>query len=140
MPENPLYYITLGMMAGSLFFRTGIMNNELLFKAPAVLYPFLSLLFLHAFRQGGTKYRTLLILYLACTALPSLQCMMEKAGTFSTRASTMQEHQLTAHGGMLDRRKDPVCRQFVKKDGHPSFLAIQNRNKTTITATIINPA
>ena len=20
---------------------------------------------------------------------------------------------------MLDRRKDPVCRQFVKKDGHP---------------------
>lgn len=31
-------------------------------------YPFLSLLFLHAFRQGGTKYRTLLILYLACTA------------------------------------------------------------------------
>ena len=117
--RNPLYYITLGIMAGSLFFRTGIMNNELLFKAPAVLYPFLSLLFLHAFRQGGTKYRTLLILYLACTALPSLQCMMEKAGTFSTRASTMQEHQLTAHGGMLDRRKDPVCRQFVKKDGHP---------------------
>ena len=106
-------------MAGSLFFRTGIMNNELLFKAPAVLYPFLSLLFLHAFRQGGTKYRTLLILYLACTALPSLQCMMEKAGTFSTRARTMQEHQLTAHGGMLDRRKDPVCRQFVKKDDHP---------------------
>ena len=39
------------------------------------LYPFLSLLFLHAFRQGGTKYRTLLILYLACTALPSLQCL-----------------------------------------------------------------
>lgn len=29
-------------MAGSLFFRTGIMNNELLFKAPAVLYPLLS--------------------------------------------------------------------------------------------------
>lgn len=95
------------------------MNNELLFKAPAVLYPFLSLLFLHAFRQGGTKYRTLLILYLAFTALPSLQCMMEKAGTFSTRASIMQEHRKTADGGMLDRPESPICRQFVKKDGHP---------------------
>ena len=73
MPENPLYYITLGMMAGSLFFRTGIMNNELLFKAPAVLYPFLSLLFLRALRRGrDVKYRALLILYLVFP--PSRTC------------------------------------------------------------------
>lgn len=117
--RNPLYYITLGMMAGSLFFRTGIMNNELLFKAPAVLYPFLSLLFLHAFRQEGAKYRTLLLLYLAWAAIPSLQCMLEKAGTFSTQASAMQEHRQAAHGGALDHLKEPVCRQFVKKDGRP---------------------
>lgn len=70
--KNPLYYITLGMMAGSLFFRTGIMNNELLFKAPAVLYPFLSLLFLRALRRGGVKYRTLLVLYLVFP--PSRTC------------------------------------------------------------------
>lgn len=66
------------MMAGSLFFRTGIMNNELLFKAPAVLYPFLSLLFLRALRRGDVKYRALLILYLVFSALPNLQCIMEK--------------------------------------------------------------
>lgn len=54
------------------------MNNELLFKAPAVLYPFLSLLFLRALRRGGVKYRTLLVLYLVFSALPNLQCIMEK--------------------------------------------------------------
>lgn len=140
--RNPLYYITLGMMAGSLFFRTGIMNNELLFKAPAVLYPFLSLLFLHAFRQGGTKYRTLLILYLACTALPSLQCMMEKAGTFSTRASTMQEHQLTAHGGMLDPPgKTPSAANSSKRTAIPSPPGCSRPEQGhNVTAAGINPA
>lgn len=115
----PWYYITLGMMACSLFLRTGIMNNELLFKAPAVLYPFLSLLFLHAFRKGGLRFRTVLVLYLAWTALPSLACMAEKAGTFSTQAAIMREHR-QAHGdGTLDHPEEPTCRQFRKKDGHP---------------------
>lgn len=117
--KQPLYYITLGMTAGSLFFRTGIMNNELLFKAPAALYPFLSLLFLHAFRRGSPPFRALLIFYLAWTALPSLQCVLEKAGTFSTRASAMQEHRRPPDVGTFHRPKEPVCRQFVKKDGHP---------------------
>lgn len=116
--KNPLYYITLGMMAGSLFFRTGIMNNELLFKAPAILYPFLSLLFLQALRRGGMKYRALLILYLVFSALPNLQCTMEKAGTFSTRADIRQKHWQTA-GGMPDCPETPIRRQFMKKDGHP---------------------
>lgn len=116
--KNPLYYITLGMMAGSLFFRTGIMNNELLFKAPAVLYPFLSLLFLRALRRGGVKYRTLLILYLVFSALPNLQCIMEKAGTFSTRASIMRKHWQTA-SGTPDCPDTLIRRQFMKKDGHP---------------------
>ncbi len=116
--KNPLYYITLGMMAGSLFFRTGIMNNELLFKAPAVLYPFLSLLFLRALRRGGVKYRTLLILYLVFSALPNLQCIMEKAGTFSTRASIMRKHWQTANG-TPDCPDTLIRRQFMKKDGHP---------------------
>lgn len=116
--ENPLYYITLGMMAGSLFFRTGIMNNELLFKAPAVLYPFLSLLFLRALRRGGVKYRTLLVLYLVFSALPNLQCIMEKAGTFSTRASIMRKHWQTANG-TPDCPDTLIRRQFMKKDGHP---------------------
>lgn len=48
------------------------MNNELLFKAPAVLYPFLSLLFLRALRRGDVKYRALLILYLVFP--PSRTC------------------------------------------------------------------
>lgn len=116
--KNPLYYITLGMMAGSLFFRTGIMNNELLFKAPAVLYPFLSLLFLRALRRGGVKYRTLLVLYLVFSALPNLQCIMEKAGTFSTRASIMRKHWQTANG-TPDCPDTLIRRQFMKKDGHP---------------------
>lgn len=116
--KNPLYGITLGMMAGSLFFRTGIMNNELLFKAPAALYPFLSLLFLRAFRQGGAKYRILLALYLSCTALPSLQCITEKAATFSTCPCLMREHRQT-DGGAFERPGSPIRRQFMKKDGHP---------------------
>ena len=116
--KNPLYYITLGMMAGSLFFRTGIMNNELLFKAPAVLYPFLSLLFLRALRRGDVKYRALLILYLVFSALPNLQCIMEKAETFSTRASIMRKHWQTA-GGTPDCPGTLIRRQFMKKDGHP---------------------
>nr|WP_270588865.1 hypothetical protein [Akkermansia muciniphila] len=106
------------MMAGSLFFRTGIMNNELLFKAPAVLYPFLSLLFLRALRRGGVKYRTLLVLYLVFSALPNLQCIMEKAGTFSTRASIMRKHWQTANG-TPDCPDTLIRRQFMKKDGHP---------------------
>lgn len=117
--KRPWYYITLGMMACSLFFRTGIMNNELLFKAPAVLYPFLSLLFFDAFRQGGMRFRAILILYLAWTAIPSLKCMMEKAGTFSTRAGIMQEHRQIDEDGTLDRPEKPTCRQFMKKDGYP---------------------
>lgn len=115
----PWYYITLGMMACSLFFRTGIMNNELLFKAPAALYPFLSLLFLHAFRKGSLRFRTVLVLYLAWTALPSLACVAEKAGTFSIRTAIMQEHRQDQEGGMLDHPGEPTCRQFRKKDGHP---------------------
>lgn len=117
--KNPLYGITLGMMAGSLFFRTGIMNNELLFKAPAALYPFLSLLFLRAFRQGGAKYRIFLTLYLSCTALPSLQCITEKAGTFSTRPCLMQAHRQTDGGSTFEHPKKPIRRQFMKKNGHP---------------------
>ena len=115
----PWYYITLGMMACSLFFRTGIMNNELLFKAPAVLYPFLSLLFLHAFRKGGLRFRTILVLYLAWTALPSLTCVAEKAGTFSTRAAIMREHRQAHEDGALNHPEEPTCRQFRKKNGHP---------------------
>ncbi len=106
------------MMAGSLFFRTGIMNNELLFKAPAVLYPFLSLLFLRALRRGSVKYRTLLILYLGFSALPNLQCAMEKAGTFSTRPDLMQKHWQTS-GDMPGYPETLIRRQFMKKDGHP---------------------
>lgn len=117
--KQPLYYITLGMMAGSLFFRTGIMNNELLFKAPAVFYPFLSLLFLAAFRRGSPKFRALLVLYLAWTAIPSLQCIWEKACTFSTQASIMQEHRQAPPEGMLDGMEELTRRQFVKKHGHP---------------------
>lgn len=94
------------------------MNNELLFKAPAVLYPFLSLLFLRALRRGGVKYRTLLILYLVFSALPNLQCIMEKAGTFSTRASIMRKHWQTA-SGTPDCPDTLIRRQFMKKDGHP---------------------
>lgn len=116
--REPWYYITLGMMACSLFFRTGIMNNELLFKAPAVLYPFLSLLFLHAFRKGGLRFRAVLVLYLAWTALPSLACVAEKAATFSTQAAIMQEHR-QARDGAFDRPEEPTCRQFTKKDGYP---------------------
>ena len=77
------------------------MNNELLFKAPAVLYPFLSLLFLRALRREAeipdppdslSRF----------SALPNLQYIMEKAGTFSTgRAScgnigNGRRHALTA--------------------------------------------
>lgn len=116
--KNPLYYITLGMMAGSLFFRTGIMNNELLFKAPAVLYPFLSLLFLRALRRGDVKYRALLILYLVFSALPNLQCIMEKAETFSTRASIMRKHWQTA-GGTPDCPGTLIRRQFMKRTAIP---------------------
>ena len=117
--KNPLYYITLSMMGGSLFFRTGIMNNELLFKAPSVLYPFLSLLFLQAFRQGGLKYRLLLILYLGFSALPSLQCIMEKAGTFSTRANIMQKHWQTTDEDTPVCPETSIRRQFMKQDGYP---------------------
>ncbi len=117
--KQPWYYITLGMMACSLFFRTGIMNNELLFKAPAVLYPFLSLLFLQAFRQGNLRFRAVLLLYLAWAAIPSLACVAEKAGTFSTQADKMREHRQAHDGATFGRPEEPACRQFTKKDGHP---------------------
>lgn len=47
---------------------------------------------------GDVKYRALLILYLVFSALPNLQCIMEKAETFSTRASIMRKHWQTAGG------------------------------------------
>lgn len=117
--KNPLYYITLGGMACCLFFRTGIMNNELLFKAPAVFYPFLSLLFLRAFRHSGAPFRAILFLYLAWTAIPSLACMGEKLGTFTTNAGTMRQHRQERYGGTLYHPEEPSYRQFIKKDGHP---------------------
>ena len=115
----PLYYITLGGMACGLFFRTGMMNNELLFKAPAVLYPFLAFLFLHAFRTGGTRSRILLAVYVALTAIPSVICVTEKLGTFSTDGALMRTHRQESYGGTLYHPEQPLYRQFIKKDGHP---------------------
>ena len=115
----PLYYITLGGMACGLFFRTGMMNNELLFKAPAVLYPFLAFLFLYAFRTGGTRFRILLAVYVALTAIPSMACMAEKLGTFSTDGALMRTHREESYGGTLYHPEQPLYRQFIKKDGHP---------------------
>lgn len=117
--RNPLYYITLGGMASCLFFRTGIMNNELLFKAPAVFYPFLALLFLETFRNSGSRLRIILLLYLAWTAIPSLACTGEKLGTFSASHGIMREHRQERYGGTLYHPKEPAYRQFIKKDGHP---------------------
>ncbi len=67
---------------------------------------------------GDVKYRALLILYLVFSALPNLQCIMEKAETFSTRASIMRKHWQTA-GGTPDCPGTLIRRQFMKKDGHP---------------------
>lgn len=114
--KNPLYYITLGGMTCCLFFRTGIMNNELLFKAPAVFYPFLSLLFLEAFRHSGARFRMALFLYLAWTAIPSAACMGGKLGTFSANGGIMRQER---DDGTLYHPEEPTYRQFIKKDGHP---------------------
>lgn len=115
----PLYYVTLGMLAFCLFFRTGIMNNELLFKAPAVLYPFLAFLFLHAFRHGGMRLRALLAVYLAITALPALTCIGGKMETFSTGDAPRRQNRQEGWQGTLDHPEEPFYRQFIKKDGHP---------------------
>lgn len=117
--RNPLYYMTLGGMACCLFFRTGIMNNELLFKAPVVLLPFLALLFLHAFRNGGMRLRVLLAVYLAITALPALACIRGKMETFSTGNTPMRQNRQERWQGTLDHPEEPFYRQFIKKDGHP---------------------
>lgn len=115
----PLYYITLGGMACCFFFRMGVMNNELLFKAPAVLYPSLAFLFLHAFRTGSTRSRIFLAVYVTFTAIPSMICVAEKLGTFSTDSALMQAHRQENYGGTLYHPEQPFHRQFIKKDGHP---------------------
>ncbi|WP_417000939.1 hypothetical protein, partial [Akkermansia sp.] len=115
----PLYYITLGGMACCFFFRMGVMNNELLFKAPAVLYPSLAFLFLHAFRTGSTRSHIFLAVYVTFTAIPSMICVAEKLGTFSTDSALMQAHRQENYGGTLYHPEQPFHRQFIKKDGHP---------------------
>lgn len=67
--------------------------------------------------------------------------MMEKAGTFSTRASTMQEHQLTAHGGMLTAGKTPSAANSSKRTTIPSPPGCSRPEQGhNVTAAGINPA
>lgn len=115
----PLYYITLAGMACCLFFRTGIMNNELLFKSPAVFYPFLAFLFLHAFRQGRPPYRILLATFILTAAIPSVLAVAEKLQHFSTDPAVMQSHRRESYGGSLYHPEHPTYRQFIKQEGHP---------------------
>lgn len=128
--KNPLYGITLALMASCLFFRTGIMNNELLFKAPAVLYPFLALLFIHALREGTAPYRALLMVYLLCSSLPSLMCIIEQTATFSSQPVSMHQNRQPADQTIFSNSPTPVSRQFMKKaDCHlPSWL-FNNKTK-----------
>ena len=84
-----------------------------------MLYPFLAFLFLYAFRTGGTRFRILLAVYVALTAIPSMACMAEKLGTFSTDGALMRTHREESYGGTLYHPEQPLYRQFIKKDGHP---------------------
>ena len=91
-----------------------MMNNELLFKAPAVLY-LPRLLLPVRFRTGGTRSRILLAVYVALTAIPSVICVTEKLRTFSTDVALMRTHRQESYGGTLYHPEQPLYRQFIKK-------------------------
>lgn len=116
--RNPLYYITLAVMTASLFFRMGIMNNELLFKAPAVCYPVLAFLFIQAIQQSRNIFRGVLIIYLILASLSSLAGIEGKLSSFSHTPEGRKANRREEYGGSLDHPESPFYRQFLKKDGY----------------------
>lgn len=116
--RNPLYYITLAVMTASLFFRMGIMNNELLLKAPAVCYPVLAFLFIQAIQQSRNIFRSVLIIYLILGSQSSLIVIKRKISSFSYSPEEMTANRREEYGGSLNHPESPVYHQFIKKDGY----------------------
>ncbi len=112
----PLYYLCMGMMTATLFCRTGIMNNELMLKAPAVLFPILALLFHETHHHPRTALRLSMALYLILVAIPSITALAEKAATFTTSPATIQAHRQSP-ADTLSTPNTPLYRQFTKADG-----------------------
>ncbi len=112
----PLYYLCMGMMAATLFCRTGIMNNELMLKAPAVLFPVLALLFHETHKHPRAALRPCIALYLILVAIPPIAALTEKMATFTTAPATIQSHRQSPSDA-LSNPNSPTYRQFIKADG-----------------------
>jgi hypothetical protein len=125
--RSPLYTLSFTLMFCVLFFKIGLLSNELLFKAPAVLYPVLALLFYRAFSQTKRSWiRIAFILYLALTALSPMKYITKQALTFQRDPILMQQSKRTGGEEILQHpERTPYNKlihdQFAGKEGKPGL-------------------